>query len=67
VNRDTLDDLKGEIPLMGYLHAQDWRPARPLGRGRLMGLCPLPGDHKPSFLVDANKDLFYLLRLWPRR
>jgi DNA primase len=24
-----------------------------------MGLCPLHGDHKPSFLVDANKDLFY--------
>jgi DNA primase len=24
-----------------------------------MGLCPLHGDHKPSFLVDSNKDLFY--------
>jgi transposase InsO family protein len=24
-----------------------------------MGLCPLHGDHKPSFLVDANQDLFY--------
>ena len=24
-----------------------------------MGLCPLHGDHKPSFLVDANKNLFY--------
>jgi len=24
-----------------------------------MGLCPLHGDHKPSFLADANKDLFY--------
>jgi DNA primase len=24
-----------------------------------MGLCPLHPDHKPSFLVDAGKSLFY--------
>jgi DNA primase len=24
-----------------------------------MGLCPLHRDHKPSFLVDPNKDLFF--------
>jgi hypothetical protein len=59
VNRQTLDDLKQQIPLMGYLQAHDWQPARPLSRGRWMGLCPLHGDHKPSFLVDPNKDLFY--------
>ena len=59
VNREALDDLKQQIPLMGYLHAQDWRPARPLSRGRWMGLCPLHDDHKPSFLVDANQNLFY--------
>jgi DNA primase len=59
VNRQTLDDLKQQIPLMGYLQAHDWTPARPLSRGRWMGLCPLHGDHKPSFLVDPNKDLFY--------
>ena len=59
VNRQALDDLKQQIPLMGYLEAQDWHPARPLSRGRWMGLCPLHGDHKPSFLVDPNKDLFY--------
>ena len=59
VNRQALDDLKQQIPLMGYLQAHDWHPARPLSRGRWMGLCPLHGDHKPSFLVDPNKDLFY--------
>jgi DNA primase len=59
VNREDLDDLKEQIPLMGYLHAQDWRPARPLSRGRWMGLCPLHDDRKPSFLVDANQNLFY--------
>jgi len=59
VNRQALDELKRQIPLMGYLQAHDWHPARPLGRGRWMGLCPLHGDHKPSLLVDPNKDLFY--------
>jgi DNA primase len=59
VNRQALDDLKQQIPLMGYLQAHDWHPARPLSSGRWMGLCPLHGDHKPSFLVDTNKDLFY--------
>jgi DNA primase len=59
VNRQALDDLKQQIPLMGYLQAQDWHPARPLSRGRWMGLCPLHSDHKPSFLVDPHKDLFY--------
>jgi DNA primase len=59
VNHQALDELKRQIPLMGYLQAHDWRPARPLSRGRWMGLCPLHGDHKPSLLVDPNKDLFY--------
>jgi DNA primase len=59
VNRQALDDLKQQIPLMGYLQAHDWRPSRPLSRGRWMGLCPLHADHKPSFLVDPHKDLFF--------
>ena len=59
VNRQALDELKQQIPLLDYLQAHDWQPARPLSRGRLMGLCPLHADHKPSFLVDPNKDLFY--------
>jgi DNA primase len=59
VNRQALDDLKQQIPLMGYLQAHDWQPARPLSRGRWMGLCPLHEDRQPSFLVDPNQDLFY--------
>ena len=34
------------------------RPDNSAG-GRLMGLCPLHADHKPSFLVDPRKNLFY--------
>ena len=59
VNRQALDELKQQIPLMGYLQAHGWYPARRLSRGRWMGLCPLHADHKPSFLVDPHKDLFW--------
>jgi Domain of unknown function (DUF6431)/CHC2 zinc finger len=43
----------------GLSPSQDWRPARTLRRGRLMGLCPLHEDHEPSFLVDPQRNLFY--------
>src|ERR1700674_4788386 len=55
----ALDELKQQIPLLNYLQAHDWQPARQLSRGRWMGLCPLHSDHKPSFLVDPSKSLFY--------
>jgi len=55
----ALDELKQQIPLLDYLQAHDWQPARQLSRGRWMGLCPLHSDHKPSFLVDPGKSLFY--------
>jgi DNA primase len=59
MSRQALDELKQQIALLDYLQAQDWRPARKLSRGRLMGQCPLHEDHKPSFLVDPLKNLFY--------
>jgi DNA primase len=59
VSRQVLDALKQQIPLLDYLQAHDWRPARSLSRGRWMGLCPLHSDHKPSFLVDPSQSLFY--------
>jgi DNA primase len=59
VSRQAVDELKQQIPLLEYLQAHDWHPARHLSRGRLMGLCPLHADHKPSFLLDPGKGLFY--------
>ena len=53
MNRQAVDELKQQIPLLEYLQAHDWQPARPLSRGRWLGLCPLHSDHKPSFLVQA--------------
>src|SRR6266446_6741860 len=55
----ALDELKQQVPLLNYLQAHDWQPTRQLSRGRWMGLCPLHSDHKPSFLVDPGKSLFY--------
>ena len=59
MSRQALDALKQQIPLLEYLQGHDWQPARQLSRGRLMGLCPLHADQKPSFLVDTSKGLFY--------
>ena len=59
MNREALDELKRQIPLLDYLQAHNWCPARRLSRGRLMGLCPLHEDHEPSFLVDPCKSLFF--------
>jgi DNA primase len=51
--------LKQQISLLDYLVSQDWKPTRRIARGRLMGLCPLHADRRPSFLVDPGKSLFY--------
>jgi len=59
VSREVLDKLKQQVPLLEYLQAHNWQPARALRDGRWMGLCPLHADHKPSFLLDPNKGLFY--------
>jgi DNA primase len=59
VNRKTIDELKQQIPLLDYLQAQGWQPARSIRGGRVMGLCPLHTDHRPSFLADPCRNLFY--------
>jgi DNA primase len=53
------DLLKQQISLLDYLQGQGWKPAHRSASGRLMGLCPLHPDHRPSFLVDPARNLFY--------
>ena len=53
------ETLKQQIRLLDYIEGQDWKPVRRIARGRLMGLCPLHPDRKPSFLLDPDKNLFY--------
>jgi DNA primase len=59
MNHPAAETLKQQIPLLDYVKGQDWKPVRRIARGRLMGLCPLHADRKPSFLLDTNKNLFY--------
>ena len=59
VKRNAIDELKQQIPLLDYLRAHGWQPARSIRGGRLMGVCPLHTDHTPSFLADPCRNLFY--------
>jgi DNA primase len=59
MNRQALDDFKRSVCLLDYLQTHHWKPVRQLRRGRWMGLCPLHSEQKPSFLLDADKELFY--------
>jgi DNA primase len=55
----AVDAFQRRIPMLDYLPAQNWKPARRISRGRLMGLCPLRLEHNPGCLVDPVKNLFY--------
>ena len=67
MSRQALDELKQQIPLLDYLQAHDWRPARRLSRGRLMGLCPLHADHQAKLSGGSQQEPVLLLRLRSRR
>ena len=54
-----LERLKQRIPLLEYLQRHNWT-ARSSGISQeLVGLCPLHRDTRPSFYVNARKNLFY--------
>jgi len=56
---EDLEKLKQRFPLLDYLRQQNWA-ARPAGRGsEFVGLCPLHPETRPSFYVNARKNLFY--------
>jgi DNA primase len=52
--------LKQRWPLLDYLRQQKWtaQPTRP-SSSEFVGLCPLHQETRPSFYVNADKDLFY--------
>ena len=56
---EDLDQLKRRLPLLDYLRQQNWI-GRPAGQGpEFVGLCPLHPETRPSFYVNACKNLFY--------
>jgi len=56
---EDVEKLKQRLPLLDYLRQQNWA-GRPTGYGsEFVGLCPLHEETRPSFYVNARKNLFY--------
>jgi len=56
---EDLERLKQRIPLLTYLQRYHWSGRPAAVRSELVGLCPLHADTRPSFYVNARKNLFY--------
>lgn len=54
-----VERLKQRIPLLEYLQRHNWTAQRAGPRQEFVGLCPLHRDARPSFYVNAGKNLFY--------
>ena len=46
------------MPLLDYLRQHNWA-GHPASRSEFVGLCPLHEETRPSFYVNARKDVFY--------
>src|ERR1700681_4469962 len=56
---EDLERLKQRIPLLQYLQRYHWTGHRTGARSEFVGLCPLHEETRPSFYVNARKNLFY--------
>jgi DNA primase len=54
-----LEQLKQHFPLLDYLQRHNRTPCRRSARQEFVGLCPLHRDTRPSFYVNACRNLFY--------
>ena len=57
--REDLEELKQRISLLEYLQRRNWTGCRVGAHDEFVGLCPLHPDTRPSFYVNARKNLFY--------
>jgi DNA primase len=59
MQHDDLQYLKQRVTLLDYLRRRNWT-ARQIGSHKeFVGLCPLHPESRPSFYVNAAKDVFY--------
>jgi DNA primase len=56
---EDLQQLKQQLPLLEYLRRLNWRARQAGARQEFVGLCPLHPETRPSFYVNAQKNLFY--------
>jgi len=54
-----VERLKQCLPLLEYLQRHNWSGRRAGTRQEFVGLCPLHRETRPSFYVNACKNLFY--------
>jgi DNA primase len=59
IDTAELKDLKQRIPLLDYLQQGNWTARRAGDRAEFVGVCPFHRDNRPSFYVNAHKNLFY--------
>ena len=57
--REDAEQLKQRVSLLEYLQRRNWSGCRVGAREEFVGLCPLHADTRPSFYVNARKNLFY--------
>ena len=56
---EDLERLKRRIPLLEYLQRHNWTARRVGAQPEFVGRCPLHRETRPSFYVNARKNLFY--------
>jgi len=54
-----LEQLKQRLPLLDYLRRSHWMARRAGAPAEFVGLCHLHRETRPSFYVNARKNLFY--------
>lgn len=59
MSEEDLERLKEHFSLLEYLQRHNWSGHRAGIQSEFVGLCPLHRDKRPSFYVNARKNLFY--------
>lgn len=57
--REETEKLKRQIPLLDYLRRHNWSLHQVGSQQEFVGLCPLHAETRPSFYVNAAKNLFF--------